>query len=75
MPEMNGFDVAGQLHESMPELAIVFVTQHASQAYVDEAFRCRAKGYVLKRAMAGELLDAIQAVMRGDTFRSLGLSP
>ena len=74
MPGMSGFDVARELHESMPQLAVIFVTQHASQAYVDEAFRCGAKGYVLKRAVAGELFDAVQTAMRGDVFCSLGLS-
>ena len=75
MPGMSGFEVVCQLQASMPELPVIFVTQHASPAYVDEAFRCGAKGYVLKRAVASELVDAIQAVMSGNLFRSFVLAP
>ena len=70
MPVMGGFEAAHQLHESMPELAIIFVSQYANRAYVDEAFRCGAKGYVLKGAAATELPHAIHAVMADHLFRS-----
>lgn len=75
MPVMGGFEVARQLHESVPALAIIFVSQQANQAYVNEAFRCGAKGYVLKQAAATELHDAIHAVMTGNYFRSLRIAP
>ena len=70
MPMMGGFETARQVHATMPGLAIIFVSQHADQPYVDEAFRCGAKGYVLKQAAATELSDAIHAIMQGDLFRS-----
>ena len=75
MPVMGGFEAARQLHESMPGLPVIFVSQHANRVYVDEAFRCRAKGYVLKRAAATELHDAIDAVMTDHLFRSLRIAP
>ncbi len=75
MPVMGGFEAARQLRENMPELRIIFVSQHSNHAYVDEAFRCGAKGYVLKGAAATELHDAIQAVMAGQPFRSLRITP
>lgn len=75
MPGMGGFEAARQIRESMPDLPIIFVSQHANHAYVDEAFRCGAKGYVLKRAAATELLDAIHAVMADQPFRPLRITP
>jgi DNA-binding NarL/FixJ family response regulator len=75
MPVMGGFEAARQLHESMPVVAIIFVSQHPNQANVDEAFQCGAKGYVLKRAAAAELHDAIHAVMTGNLFRSPRITP
>ena len=70
MPLMNGFTTARALKERMPQLPIIFVSQHPERAYADEAFRCGAQGYVLKRAAATELPHAIRAVLAGQVFCS-----
>ncbi len=70
MPFMGGFDAARTLKRRLPELRIIFVSQHSERIYAEEAFRCGAKGYVLKRAAATELPNAIRAVMSGQVFRS-----
>ena len=70
MPIMGGFPAARLLSVHMPKLPIIFVTQHTEQIYVDEAFRCGAKGYVIKRAAMTELPTAIRTVMTGQTFCS-----
>ena len=70
MPIMGGFEAARRLHESLPELHIIFVSQHVESAYADEAFRCGAKGYVLKRAATAELPEAIHNAEAGRFFRS-----
>ena len=70
MPVMGGFPAARLLNAHMPELPIIFVTQHAEQDYVDEAFRCRARGYVIKQAAMTELPHAIRTVMTGQVFCS-----
>ena len=70
MPVMGGFPAARQLAVNMPEMPIIFVTQHTDQSYADEAFRCGAKGYVIKRAATTELPNAIHTVMAGQVFCS-----
>ena len=70
MPGMGGFPAARLLQAQMPQLPIIFVTQHFERSYVDEAFGCGAKGYVIKNAAATELPDAIQTVMAGQVFCS-----
>lgn len=70
MPVMGGFEAARQLHESLPEMPIIFISQHVESAYADEAFRCGAKGYVLKRAATTELPEAIHNAEAGRVFRS-----
>jgi len=61
MPVMNGLDAAKQIAEAVPEVKIIVVTSHAEPAYVEEAFRRGARGYVLKGRLT-ELIDAITAV-------------
>ena len=68
MPHLNGIDAARKLHKELPDTKIIFVTMHADQAYVAEAFKAGATGYLLKRSAASELLQAIQSVMNGHTY-------
>lgn len=70
MPLLNGIDAAKQLRKILPTAKIIFVTMHADADYIAEAFRAGAKGYVLKRAAASELLTAIREVLKGNHFVS-----
>ncbi len=70
MPIMSGFEAARQIRERLPGLPIVFVSQHAETAYVDEAFDAGARGYVLKRALLSELREAVREVLAGRAYRS-----
>jgi DNA-binding NarL/FixJ family response regulator len=68
MPLLNGIDACRQVVKSMPKVRIIFLTMHADVAYVEEAFRAGAVGYLLKRSAASELRDAIKIVMRGGRY-------
>ena len=68
MPSLNGIEAARQLKKMMPEVKIIFVTMHADPAYVTEGFRAGASGYLLKRSAAAELVQAIQAVLKGQHY-------
>jgi len=68
MPHLNGIDAARKLHKDLPNTKIIFVTMHADQAYVTEAFKAGAAGYLLKRSAGSELVQAIHAVMSGHTY-------
>jgi|SRR5438067_7975850 DNA-binding NarL/FixJ family response regulator len=70
MPVMGGFAAAKELKEKMPGLLIIFVSQHPDTAYIEEAFRIGASGYVLKRLAVRDLTAAIEHVRAGGTFRS-----
>ena len=68
MPLLNGIDAARQLKKIMPEIKLIFLTMHADPAYVTEAFRVGASGYLLKRSAASELVNAIHEVLRGRCY-------
>jgi len=70
MPDLGGFSVARRLRMSMPDVPIIFVTQHANFAYVDEARQIGVRGYVLKSHVAQELADAVQQVTAGQSYIS-----
>lgn len=64
MPVMNGLDAAELITKSCPSVFIIFVTTHTERAYVDEAFRRGAAGYVTKGNLL-ELLMAVKTVLSG----------
>jgi DNA-binding NarL/FixJ family response regulator len=68
MPHLNGIDAAHQLRKTVPEAKLIFITMHADQAYVSQAFKAGASGYLLKRSAGSELVQAIEAVMKGDYY-------
>jgi DNA-binding NarL/FixJ family response regulator len=70
MPRLNGIDAAHQLRKILPSARLIFLTMHAGEDYVTEAFRAGAMGYLLKRAAASELLTAIHTVLKGNHYVS-----
>ena len=58
----------------LPASGLLFVTMHASTAYVKAAFEAGGTGYVLKSGLRDELPDAVQSVLGGRTLVSPGLS-
>lgn len=70
MPLLNGIDAAQLLRRLVPDTKVVFLSMHGDPTYVTEAFRAGASGYVLKRASAAELIQAIRAALRGQLYVS-----
>jgi two-component system, NarL family, response regulator NreC len=70
MPGMNGLDVIRELCKHKPEIAIIILSVHNNEAYVIEALRLGARGYVLKEASPEELANAIREVIAGHCYLS-----
>lgn len=74
MPEINGVEATRQILRERPRTRIVILTMHKDSAYVREALRAGAKGYLLKDSIDGELVGAVRAVARGDAYLSPSVS-
>jgi len=74
MPGLGGAEVTRQARKRSPRTRVVVLSMHAAEAYVIEALRAGASGYVLKDAHAGELLRAIRAAAGGRRYLSPPLS-
>jgi DNA-binding NarL/FixJ family response regulator len=70
MPLLNGLDAARQLAQVSPGSKLIFVTMHADPAYVRQAFRAGARGYVIKSAVSSQLVTAIEEVVAGRRYIS-----
>jgi len=74
MPGVSGLEVARQVTHRFPATRVVILSMHANEAYVLEALRNGASGYVLKDAGSGELVQAVLIVVSGGRYLSPPLS-
>jgi DNA-binding NarL/FixJ family response regulator len=65
LPKMSGVECTRQLRELLPTVQIVMLTVYDDSDRIFQALQMGAGGYLLKRASADEILQAIQDVHRG----------
>jgi DNA-binding NarL/FixJ family response regulator len=69
MPKLNGFQATRQILEATPAMRIIALSVHEDLAYVRDLLSAGVAGYVLKRAVAEDLLRAIRMAMNeGSVF-------
>ncbi|MGD0089169.1 MAG: response regulator transcription factor [Planctomycetota bacterium] len=68
MPGLPGPRVAEAVLQKKPKLAIVVLTMHDDEYYLQEMFRIGARAFVLKKATATDVVQAIRAVYRGEQY-------
>lgn len=62
---MDGLDVLKQITASSPLTRVVVLSAYSDESLVFPALRHGAVGYVLKRAVPDEVIDAVRAAARG----------
>jgi DNA-binding NarL/FixJ family response regulator len=68
MPLLNGIDALVRLGKSHPEIKVVFLTMHQNAAYARRALEAGASAFVVKNSAPEELVLAIHAALKGQTF-------
>ena len=74
MPGLDGLEVTRQVRRRTPNTNVVILSMYANEAYVMEALRNGAVGYVLKGASAADLVQAVKDVAEGRRYLSPPLS-
>ena len=74
MGGLNGLEVARQVSTNSSKTSIIILSMYNNEAYVLEALRAGAKGYVLKDSTAGELVKAVREAVIGRHYLSASLS-
>ena len=65
MPGISGIVLARRLAEEAPDIKIMVLTLHEDRAYLRQALDAGARGYVVKRSAAANLVSAVRAVIAG----------
>lgn len=70
MPSLGGIAATARIKELGLSTEIVILSMHSDPAVIREAVRVGARAYVLKGAVADELLLAVRSAHRGATYLS-----
>ena len=68
MPRRTGLQAAAELQTRKPELKVLILSMHDSEQFLFEALKAGASGYVLKSGADTDIVDAVRAAMRGDSY-------
>ncbi len=74
MPGLNGLDITRQVSQRSPQTQVIILSMYANEAYVVEALRNGATGYVLKDANVADLVRAVREATAGRRYLSPPLS-
>jgi DNA-binding NarL/FixJ family response regulator len=68
MPGVNGLEATRTLKKLLPNAAVVTLTRHSDDAYLQELLRAGVAGYVLKQSAPSELFQAIRTAAAGGQY-------
>jgi DNA-binding NarL/FixJ family response regulator len=68
MPRMTGIQAAAELRRRKPEVKTLMLSMHDSEQFLFEALKAGASGYVLKSGADTDIVEAVRAAMRGDSY-------
>ena len=71
---ISGIEAARQITAKAPQVRILILSMHSEEAYLVESFEAGACGYLLKDSIDFELVQAVQAVYKGNSFLSSTLT-
>ena len=74
MPLMNGIEATRQITRLTPPPKVIILSMHTHDRYISELLRMGASGYLLKDASGRDIIQAIRAVVKGDTYLSPSIS-
>jgi len=66
MPEMDGIETAKRIIQAKPDQKIIILTTYNDKQIISEAVQAGARGYLLKNSSKGELIQAIEDVVKGE---------
>jgi DNA-binding NarL/FixJ family response regulator len=70
MPLLNGFHATREILKAAPATKVIMLSAHSEDAYVREATKSGAIGYLIKHTCADAVCGAVREVQNGHTFYS-----
>jgi DNA-binding NarL/FixJ family response regulator len=74
MPEMDGIEATKIISSKYPHVKIIILSMHSTKEFVAGLIEAGASGYILKNTGKKELVEAMQAVAKGKSYYSKGVT-
>lgn len=74
MPILNGIEASRQIKKACPHAKIIILSMHSHDRYISELFKLGVSGYLLKDSTGKDIIKAIHAALKGDTYLSPSIS-
>ncbi len=74
MPLMNGIEAAKRIKKHLPKTKIIILSMYSHENYIHELLKTGISGYLLKDSSGRDIIHAIQAAMKNETFLSPSIS-
>lgn len=74
MPNSNGLDATREIVKARPQTRVLVLTLYDSEEMVQQVLQAGARGFILKSDAAQDLLTALEALRRNQTFFSAKVS-
>lgn len=74
MPRMNGIEAAKRIKKKQPGTKILILSMYSHEHYIHELIETGVSGYLLKDASGRDIVKAIHAAMKDETFLSPSIS-
>ncbi len=74
MPLLNGIEATRQIVQHTPNTRVLILSMHSAEAYVIQALKAGARGYLLKDSADVELIRGVAAIAAGKSFFSPAVS-
>ena len=68
MPVLNGLEATRQIMKANPHVKVLVLTLHDSDQVIREVLDAGARGFLLKSDAARDLISAVQALRRDNTY-------
>ena len=66
IPGLSGIEACRRLKSSYPLMKVIMLSMYEEYAYIDQALKAEADGYLLKKVASSELVNAIHKVAQGE---------
>jgi DNA-binding NarL/FixJ family response regulator len=74
MGRTNGIETTRKVKAAFPDVQVLALTVHEEQDHIVQMLEAGASGYLLKNAGTEELVAALRAVVKGDSYYSRSVS-
>jgi DNA-binding NarL/FixJ family response regulator len=68
MPGIGGMETIARIMARYPSAKLLVLSMHENVAFASQALKAGAKGYIVKNGLAEELINALEAVAKGQTY-------